>query len=480
MLYNKAPLFLWSVSYFVSLCVIGSNLSYLLASLCFFLILYILLRDIKQTMFFMFIINIPFARGKLIEFVIISKNEIPFGLFDVGYYFPLYISTVFLVGTLFLIFRDKSNLWKIANVRIVLIGFCFFLIACCIPLFYTKFPFVIGLSVIQLMLMGCVYTLPFWLYLTRSALSRINHILAAFIVFEAGWIMTQALHRGPLGRYLEAILPLNRTGILSTEDAGFMRYNGTFYEPSILGTFMLMHVFFFIYLLIQNRYRTQAERNIYIFAAVSAMTSIIFTGSRGIYFLFILLSIYLFRTRIIFRVKKFTTTTTPRAFLLSIIAVLLFFSPYYVTRLQTVPALVSFLFSGQGSGAYRAQLDTLAYRLAEVNPFGIGLNLSPYYFVIGFPQDRTVDPAHPHNIFFQLLAETGGIGLTAFLLFLWLIYRKYMIRRSSSAEPYFMASVIFIFCAQLYPIFISQPEILTFFFLHAGLMNWSLHQPNHE
>jgi hypothetical protein len=476
-IYRRMPVFLLTFCYFLTLYFVGSNLSFLIITLVFFLVLYIVLRDVKQAIFLVFIASLPFARGKSYDIVLIPKEQIPVvGLFDVGYYFPFYPSVVFLVGTLYIVFRKLDRRLLVPRQYMVQCGYILFLSIGCIPVLYSPFPVVVALSIVQLILMGCIYLLPHWLRMSIQIIRQISHILAAFVIFESAWVVAQVFHGGPLGRYIEAILPLNRMGILSTEDIGLMRFNGTFYEPSILGTFMLMHVFYFFLLIMRKLYVTRLERNIYIIALLSALVALVFTGSRGIYGLFGIMLFLLIRTHIKIFVKTITRTPLTRIIILIGLTVTLIVSSYVIKRVQTIPLL----FSGYGSGSYRVQLNTMAFKLATAHPFGVGLNLSPYYFSQEFIQERTNDPAHPHNIFFQIAAETGLVGIIAFLLFLWCVYRPYIRQHSVRSEPFFVASVIFLLAAQFYPIFISQPEILSFFFLHLGFMNYPFQKHNNE
>lgn len=452
---------------------VTTNLTFLIVTLLFFLVLYILLRDFAQAMFLMFIASLPFARGKTLDIVLIPVGQIPqFGLYDVGYYFPLYPSMVFLGGLLYMIFRYRVDVLTYASARSVLIGLVAFVVIATIPMFYSLFPIVIGLSVLQVVLMGCIYFLPYWLRLSPLVIRRMSHTLAAFVVFESGWILAQIVQRGPLNRYIEAILPLNRSGILSTEDPNLMRFNGTFFEPSIMSTFMLMHFCYFLILLMRKNRSSRIERSVYAAATAGALLGIIFSGSRGIYGLTLLFGYFVFRAnRKLFGLSK-PAWQYLRIGIISSLLVVLMLSPYVMKRLETA----STLFSQYGSGSFRLQLNTMAFRLAQEYPFGVGLNLSPYYFAYGFTQERWADPSHPHNLMFQILAETGFLGVASFLVFLWLVYRRYIIRHKLRAEAHFYASVIFLMGAQFYPIFIAHPEILSLFFLHAGLMNWTQEQ----
>jgi O-Antigen ligase len=473
LLYKKNPIFLWAMSYYIALYFVNSNLSFLIVSMLFFLVLYSALRSFSQATYLMFVASLPLAKGKTFEMILIPKGQMPYLEYsDIGYIFPLYPSFVFLVIMFYIFFRKgmiKSALFRLSG---ALYGYFVFLFISLIPVLYTPFPVIVGLSGVQLLFMGGIYVLPRCLQSMRSSLRHISHVLAAFVIFEGGWVLAQALYHGHLGRYIEAVLITNRVGILSTEDSGLLRFNGTFFEPSILGTFMLMHLFYFGSLLMHNMYKTSSERMIYIVAMISAFISIILTGSRGVYALFFVLLFVVWRAPIIKVIKQVVTASFSRRIVLVILMILLISSPYLMKRLQTVPALFVSPLEGRGSGGYRLILNSLAFNIGTTHVFGVGLNLSPYYFVRGLPSLRINEPAHPHNIFFQILAETGFPGLIAFILFLWLVIRKFIMKPFVKAEPYFIASIIYILAAQIYPIFISQPEICSFFFLHAGLMNW--------
>lgn len=464
------PVLVLAFCYFIALFFVTTNLTFLIVTLLFLLVLYILLRDFVQAMLLVYVACLPFARGKTLDIILIPVEQIPqFGLYDVGYYFPLYPSMVFLVGLLYLIFRKKVNVWKYKGSRIVLIGLIAFVGVTTIPMFTSLFPVVVGLSVVQVVLAVCVYFLPYCLQLSSSVIRRMSHVIAAFVVFEFGWIVAQIVQRGPLNRYIEAILPLNRSGILSTEDPSLMRFNGTFYEPSIMGTFMLMHFYYFLILVIREKRLSRIERSVYIITMIGALLCIIFSGSRGIYGLTLLFGYFIFpRNKMILKLRK-PIWPHLRIVIISCLIGALVLSPYVMKRLQTT----STLFSQYGSGSFRLQLNTMALRLSQNHLFGVGLNLSPYYFAYDFPSERWVDPSHPHNFIFQMLAETGFPGVVAFFIFLWLAYRRYIVRHKLCAEPHFYASIIFLLGAQFYPIFIAHPEVLSFFFLHAGLMNWT-------
>lgn len=449
---------------------------FLIISAAFFILFYNVLRDFKQAILLMFVASLPFAKGLTFEWIIIPRALVPqFALYDVGYYLILSPAYIFLITALYTGVRTWRH-WKLRTIDIFVIGSFVLFVLCSLPaLASTRFLTIVTLSIIQLALMGVVYLLPAITGLTKVAMKNIQYILAAFTIFETVWVIMQYISRGPLGRYLEATLALNLYGATSNENTNLLRLSGTFFESSILGTFMLMHIYYFLEILLRRSFTKKIERNIYVTSIVAAFVSIILTASRGIYVLFIIAGIiFLF----VHRNKIFGIIYNKKLIkyvILVFICSTLPFLSYLISRLQTITTI----FAPGGSGDFRITLIQYAIRLAEVNLFGVGLNIAPYIFAVGFPGERVFDPAQPHSIFFQILAEMGVPGLIAFLLFLWAVYRKYIISPISQAAPFFMASVIFLFAAQFYPIFISQPEILSFFFLHVGFMSWAFQEQHH-
>jgi O-antigen ligase len=334
----------------------------------------------------------------------------------------------------------------------------------------ASFSTIVALSIIQLALMGIVYILPVIIGITKTTIKNLQYVFAAFTMFESAWVVLQYISRGPLGRYLEATLALNLYGVTTRENSFLLRLSGTFFESSILGTFMLMHIFYFLELLIRRAYSNKLEIYIYVLSIFGAFVSIILTASRGIYVFLLIAGLIFFYVHRRELFGKILNGRSIKIIILAVICSVVPFLSYLISRFQTIIAI----FAPGGSGDFRLALIQYAIRVAQVNPFGVGLNIAPYVFAVGFPGERIFDPSQPHNMLFQILAEMGAPGLIAFLLFLWAAFRNYIRFPVSRAAPYFVSSIIFLFAAQLYPIFISQPEILSYFFLHLGLMNWLL------
>ena len=100
---------------------------------------------------------------------------------------------------------------------------------------------------------------------------------------------------------------------------------------------------------------------------------------------------------------------------------------------------------------------------------GVGINLSPYFFATKFTQDQFIfDPTFPHNIFSEIFAETGIIGLVLFFLFIYLTLRNHF-NLKTRINIFAVGSIVYLISAQIYPIFLNQPELSSFLFLYLGL-----------
>jgi O-antigen ligase len=149
-----------------------------------------------------------------------------------------------------------------------------------------------------------------------------------------------------------------------------------------------------------------------------------------------------------------------------IIGLVLF--PYLMKRVQTLTEV----FGQHGSATYRLEMMSYSFRLALGRPLlGVGINLSPYYYATGFKGERFLfDPTYPHNLLFQLLAETGVVGLSLFSLFIYLIFQQFFKNlRLGKINEYTLSAGVYLLSAMFYPIFLNHSELSSYFFLYAGL-----------
>lgn len=469
-LFKKSyPVFIVTFFFYLSLFISTSNRTFLLLGLIFFTFLYFLLKDFRKAVFLSFVATLPFAKGKTISLLLLSRELVTQNpLFNLDYSFPLYLSHGFLFMLIYLYLRDKKKMVRQPKLNKSLIFLFLFMILAAASAFFSTHPNVIALTTIQLLILAFVFYLPN-LIDRKKYMKDLVQVLAAFVIFQALWVGLQRLSGGPLGLDLEVHLPGEAFGVRAKENFDIYRSSGTFFEPSILGTFMLMHFFFFLSLFLKKDILTKRLRTLIILATSATLVSIIFTASRGVYFLLFITSIifiYLIKKKGI-ALKRIGASS--KKLLLAVIVILVISGPFMISRLESTRTL----FSPSGSATSRIQLNQYALRLAQANPYGVGLNLSPLFLATSFPQEQyTFDPTRPHNIFFQILAEVGFGGLVLFVLFIYFAFRNYLISNNIINNlEFFMASIAFLLGAQIYPIFTNHPEILSFFFLYLGFLS---------
>lgn len=294
---------------------------------------------------------------------------------------------------------------------------------------------------------------------SKIKIKSIIEITVASVLFQTLLVFLQKINNGTLGIYIESFMLKEEFGIRSNENIDILRLTGSFFEPSILGTFLLIN--FSLLLNSLKKLKNNKIKKLVLLALLGCFIGIILTASRGIYLLFFAYIIY----EIILAVKNrnLKLKTINKNLLLAIIIIIAVFLPYFSNRIFDF----SKIFSKLGSGTYRLQLAEESFLLAKNNLLGVGINLSPYNFAIQkFSKEIIFDPAHPHNIFFQILAETGFIGLTIFSFFIFYTIKEIP---QLNKNLFFYPIILFLIAAQFYPIFINQSEITSYLFLFIGL-----------
>ena len=116
-----------------------------------------------------------------------------------------------------------------------------------------------------------------------------------------------------------------------------------------------------------------------------------------------------------------------------------------------------------------------AWRMIQARPiFGHGLNtfMANYMSYVAGP---TQGPAYAHNCFLQITAETGVLGLAAFLWFLWTLFSsgwQAIKNPSSQAEVFkpFLAGVL----AALIAFLVQSAFDTNLYSLRQAVLFWSL------
>jgi O-antigen ligase len=324
------------------------------------------------------------------------------------------------------------------------------------------------LSLVILVKFIILFFLPGFMHFTFDVIKKMISIAASFTIFESVWGLLQFILRGNLGRYIESYNNAYTYGKVAWENSNLLRASGTFVDPDLFGTFMFMHFVLFFYLLLTSEHSRKFEKTLYGLCAILSGASVFITGNRALYICFVLSFVgILIMTKkaryIISFIKK------PIGLLIIVVLVSVLF-PYVSTRMQNLFAIFS-----EGSGTFRVQIAEYAARLGFFNLFGVGLATSPYHFALEFPGAQVIfGPDYPHNLFFQVFAETGILGLVAFLGFLYFAFRPLSVGRRNTTYIYFyFATIAFLISACFYPLFVPLVELPSFFFLYLGIAAFS-------
>lgn len=458
--------------YYLGLYFSINNRSLLALSLLYFLLLWRAIKNLKLALFLTFLATLPFAKGKGFQIILLPKEQITrWALFKISYFFPLYLSDVFLFLLGYLYLRDKifgSHGVKVPlPFRLPLVLLSLFTGWVALSSVGSFFPEVVLLSAMQLARMMVVFFVFVMVNMDRRGRQVIYAAVSAVVLFESLWVFLQWFRGGPLGRDIEVFLPGAELGIRSAENPELLRVSGTFFEPSIMGTFILMHMTLLATALLGNKIPKPLARAV-LSAVAAGSLALVFTGSRVLYGFWMLSAVFLwwvYRKRFTLWWRKFRTKLSlVRMVLIGMLVATVVF-PYLITRLTSLPDV----FTASGSGMYRLQMMQYAVKLFAYTPLaGVGMNLSPYYFATGFSGERFVfDPTFPHNLFSQILAETGVVGLGLFLLFVIAIFSPLLAGRK--LNEFGAAALVYLLAAQVYPIFLNHQELSSFFFLYAGM-----------
>lgn len=430
---------------------------------------------------------LPFTIGKnLIDTTLIDRSNIyGFSVFDVKYFLPIYLSDLVLtliyqnyissklsIGT-----KQKSidsqlisNQDKIALSCLLL--FIVLILARSLNHEFSDLLLAGSLIAVKLFL---VFSLPIIVNLKRNLHKKYLHqVFASMIFFQSVIIFFEQLKGGNIGRFIENRLPGAELGTISSEASDVLRADGTFNEPNITATFLLMGFTLLINYGMQKPNMNTLEKYLYFCCGAVSLFAIIFTGSRSLYGLSIL--------TLIFHLIKYRKTVISMSknllkniFVKSIVALaIIVMIPYLLTRINSIKNV----FSRDGSLSYRQDLNHYVLNMSFKNYLGIGLDLTPYYLAKNVKTIDSLpvifDQAPAHNIFIQLFAETGIFASTVFLFFVYYVFRHSL---GKNGSHFALVALIYLFSAQFHPVFTNHYQLTAFFFLFLGISN---HEKSHS
>lgn len=428
----------------------------------------------------MFFNLLPFVVGRnIIETILISRREMfGFSIFDVKYFFPVYLSDLFLLLIYQNYFSEKffSKRGKNSNklnknqsikkqIKLPLISLLIFF---CLVLIRS-----LNHELSYLLFFGSFIILKYILIFALATIFNLEkkekiftQLLASNLFFQSIIIFVEQLKGGNIGRFIENSLPGLEMGTLSAESSDLLRANGTFNEPNITAIYLLVNIVLLSNIAISLKKQSQKIAYFLYIIILLAGLAIIFTGSRSLYALTLIYLIFFFfkdKKRLIKIIKKLWKNN-----LLKIIAIssLIVIFPYFLSRLYTI----NNVFTDTGSLTYRKELNKTVLSMSYKKLLGYGIDLTPYYLAKNFKTVDSLptvfDQAPAHNIFVQILAETG---IFAFIFFIIFLYYSLKIGLEKKNNYFALAALFYLLAAQFHPVFTNHYQLTGFFFLYLGL-----------
>jgi O-antigen ligase len=137
---------------------------------------------------------------------------------------------------------------------------------------------------------------------------------------------------------------------------------------------------------------------------------------------------------------------------------------------------VAGIFKAEGGGTYRLEHIRVGWYYLKTKFHGVGLGIFPYAMAQDFPKDKTgLVPTLAHNMFAQIGAEVGLMGLISFFIFLWLLVRKRLnsiiknslLKHNIFSFSLFVALVNYLVLSMFFPWFLHPKMAYMFWILAA-------------
>jgi O-antigen ligase len=459
---RTGQLFAAVIAYYGLLVFCPSNLVYFVLTGAFLLAVIRITGSLTTGMFLTAIAVLPVNKIKSIDVPVLHHTLVELKTpDDLTYYVGISLSDALLAAALSVHVR-----LRIVNGRRV---------AYPSPLLYLVLFFVCGLvsalvspiteislyAAAQLFKACIAYAAASILWIGLADIPAVLSVLSGIAVFEIAWGTMQYVSGGNLGMFIES----QAVGKLAGENTDLFRISGTFVDPDLYGTFILMVALALTVALIRRQLPDWLSR-IAPWLIGGCAVAIIFTANRGLYLwgvLSVLTVVAVYRRRLTgFRLTRRIALWMAGVGALAIILVI----PYTTERLVT---LADF-FSPIGSGTFRLQMVDATTRLGLDSPFGVGLLATPYYFATAFAGENLIFSVdYPHNLFFQIFAEMGIVGLVVFFAFLYRSFRPLFLKAADHpGAPLYFAALGYLTAAQFYPLFLDNMELFTLFLLLLG------------
>jgi hypothetical protein len=460
---KELQLFFVTVFFYLALSLCVSNITMLGAVLVYVGMLYRITKNVGLTLLSSFVAVLPFSNGKSFSMLLVPKQLVTLpGQKDVYVYASMRISDILLGAYLYYFLTRRSIVLPKQSSAIATCVLLLFVFVALISFVFSVYPEGSAIDVLQL----CKIVVVFMIVLTSKKYAKVMWTLAAAsALFEGCWGVAQYFHGGRLGRYIEFIPPEYGVGKFAWEQPDLLRVSGTFIDPDLFGTFLLMQTGLLIATIQTQTMIIQKKLLIWV-AIIVGIVGVVLSGNRVLYVVTAIMFYPLIR---IIRLRSLLRIILRRWFIMASILAGVIIVPYISIRLTGL----STLFSPTGSGTFRLQMIVSSLRLGFEHLIGVGVGMSPVYLATKSLVAAPIYGADfPHNLFMQIFAETGIMGFILFIIFLYVAFRSFFLRRAAmAAKPFYTASAMFFIASMFYPLTFDGIEILSIGFLYLGMAN---------
>lgn len=457
--------------FYLSLYFIQNNRQLLLLFLIVASILSIRFKKWLATATILYIFFLPFFKGKTFVFDMIPAWVLGRNA-SYSFGFTITFSDLAFTGIAIALLVKKVNQYKhMTAQQLPKIDILLFLFIACtlVSIFFSQYQIVSFLAFIKLFRTVITYFVAKTFFHDKSLKRVIPIIISISLLFEGFWASAQFILQRPLGRSIEQIKSVFTYGQTAQEDLSLFRAQGTFDHPNTLGIFSVI-LLAFLGILLCDPDVDKRVKKVYELSIFLGFCALIFSYSRANWFTFMvifILEIFFVKAQ----ARLHLPTISKWRVITGIITLCVFTSMFVIPRLGHF----NDAFSGGAGANYRIGMIQKSWFLSLAYPLGIGLATFPAHLVDTF--DYSFWPAPVHNIFFEILVETGILSLIFFLIFLVLTYKKFSntVTNKKNSGGYsikigsMFATLAFLLSANFYP-FLWSSGVFEYFWLFLGIM----------
>lgn len=461
----------WVIGGFMLLhLVIGPNRVYLIILTLLVIGLYKISGNFLDALWLSFLAALPFGRGRFFEYVVIPQADWVRN-WDLSFNATILFSDILLVLLIYVLlsrykkYRNKYPTQQ-HDLRIYLFLLIFIVVAA-ISVYYSRFLWTSAYFYVQVCKLVLIFIVSKIIFVNKIMVKKTTQVLGLFVLLSALFVIGQYINRGPIGLSIEGSTSLY--GWFARENPDFYRPGGFSSDPNIVAT--LLSTFFPIFLintLVSNKLWTRAS---WVGIGVIIL-ALLFTGSRAAWV--VTAAIAIFGVWHVRKKKRIYIPALLRKYWLILVAIFLILSGSVISsRLMTLVDV----FQKEGGGTYRLEHIKVSLKYLRLEPFGVGPGLFPFAMAEDFPMDESgFRPTLAHNIFAQIGAEVGFVGLISFIVVLYLLMRsklrsiirgKQVFMKNSFDFSILLAFLSFSLLMMVFPWFL-HPRLSSFFWILAG------------